>query len=47
VLAWRPATRPARLAVNGLILATLAAVFGLASLFIAASSYSPFIYFRF
>ena len=47
VLLWRPESPPARVAVNGLIVAAFASVFGLATLFIAASSYSPFIYFRF
>ena len=47
VLAWRPVALPARAAVNALVLTTFVAVLGLATLFIAASSYSPFIYFRF
>jgi alginate O-acetyltransferase complex protein AlgI len=46
-LEWRPATRLARVAVNTLVVAAFAVVFGLATLFVAASSYSPFIYFRF
>ena len=47
LLAWRPATPGPRLAVDAGLMLTFAAIFLAATLFIASSSYSPFIYFRF
>lgn len=46
-LAWEPASPGLRLAHSAVILAWFVALAAVASLFAAASSYSPFIYFRF
>ena len=47
VLAWQPAGAWPRFAASAGVVLLLAAVFGVATLFVASSSYSPFIYFRF
>ena len=47
VLSWQPATPRLTALASAAIVVALAAVMGAAALFVASSSYSPFIYFRF